>query len=166
MRARFRFEYVSNAETCRKFPRRNRGTRRRPRELTRFGGTHLNASALKRNFAAEGSHGRVSQSSLSSYARSIVTSYLIRAFLSLFFFFFFYFRYHTLLPSLSHAVSLNYCVWKVILLFFNRLPTARICIAISLRLIRALSRLKFSFENYTRASPVRSKSNERRTEAA
>lgn len=110
MRARFRFEYVSNAETCRKFPRRNRGTRRRPRELTRFGGTHFNASALKRTFAAEGSHGRVSQSSLSSYARSIVTSYLIRAFLSLSFFFFFIFATTLYFPffltrSLSIIVS-------------------------------------------------------------
>lgn len=85
---------------------------------------------------------------------------------SLFFLFFLFILATALFPSLSLPVPLNSCAPKVILLFFNRLPTARERVSPSLyRLIRAQGRLKFAFENYTRASPVRSKSNERRTEA-
>lgn len=47
-----RFEYVSNAETCRKFPRRNRGTRRRPRGLTKVRRHPLQCECIKTNFCS------------------------------------------------------------------------------------------------------------------
>lgn len=93
----------------------------------------------------------------------MVTGYLIPSRVPLFSSLLFYFSLRFLFGLSQFFLEVS----KVILyLFFSIYYQLREHVSSSLlRPIRALDRLKFSFENYTRASPVRSKSNERHTEA-
>lgn len=132
MRARLRFEYVSNgkhAESSQDEIAKLGDAWERAYQVWRH---LLQCERIKTNFRS----GRIalgrSQSSLSSYARSMATGYLILPRIPLFSSLLFY----SSLPLrfLSLLLSLNSWVSKVILLsfffFFNLLSTTRTCIVL------------------------------------